>query len=82
MSPADLDAEFEAIVARVDEMVGPPDLGELPGPELAARLWSLDASTLADYDVVRALAAWVRVAAWAAAGQLTAAAISSRTAVR
>ncbi|MGH8776142.1 MAG: DUF222 domain-containing protein [Jiangellaceae bacterium] len=46
--------------------------GMSPGPKLAGVLATADVSALGAYEVVEAVAAWQRVASWAAAGQATA----------
>jgi hypothetical protein len=65
----DFEAEFAALVDRFRDG-GTPGLDQLPGPGLADLLGSVEPSALSEYDVVEAMAAWARLAAWATAGQL------------
>ncbi len=43
--------------------------GAVPGPRLAARLFGLEPADLDEATLIEGLAAWERVASWAAAGQ-------------
>jgi len=56
-------------------------LSALSGSELAALLAQIDPAAVADYDLVEVIAAYERLAAWAAAGQVEAVAELSRRSV-
>jgi len=63
-----------------DAVLGWPVFGEVPpSPQLAALLSAVGPENLDDFDLVEAVAAWERIAAWAAAHQVQAlAALVSR----